>query len=232
MRRNVRMLCCFCAGIGLLALAAVARSSPLRGDPDSTGILALDCSLFLDDRNVTLVSVLFGPDKNERDTRPWLVRADAPKKWIAAGRKDELYFFGDLRPGRYLLRKLASYLPVYMVPGEKPSGPYDGFRSLDYEFRPATRELLSAEVTPGSVTYLGRVDVIDATHRDEKGFHFVRDADKPGIVVRFKRDSLSEVVALRSLRKAARATPWEARLNALPDTALHAAPRDTTLPLY
>jgi hypothetical protein len=230
--RKAAALLSLCAGVVLLALPTVARSNPLRGDPDSTGVLALDCSLFFDDRNVTLVSVLLGPDKNEQNTRPLLVRADAPKKQILAGRQDRLYFFGDLRPGRYMLAKLSSYLPVAAVPGEKPSNPYDGYRSLDYELRAATRELLSAEVTPGSVTYLGRVDVIDASHRDEHGFHFVRDADKPEIVVRFRRDSLSEVVALRALCKAARGRPWEARLKALPDTALHAAPRDTTWPLY
>jgi hypothetical protein len=236
---TARRLCCFAAGMLLLATPAIVLGSALEGDPNSTGVVAVDCSIFFEDRNESLAAMLAG-QRHPWDLRPYLTCVDSPRILISWRREGRLYFFDRLAPGRYQLVKFTAEVPVGVLPNEKPRHAYDVSRSFTFELSAPERALLSADVTPGSVTYLGRVDIFDATFRRKDGYHPANDADQPELIAHYTRNVPGEATALRSLRSAAdrragrkgsRDHAWQERLRALPDSLFRAALCDTIWPL-
>jgi hypothetical protein len=213
-------------GAILLSPAPAQALRPFQGNPDTTGVVALDCALVIADCSTGLFRGPLWGKESKWDAQPFMTRVDSRYGRIGPARKGNLYYFTNLSPGRYQLVQFRSTVPISALPGEKPTEKYDTLRFLNYDSEGAARDFLTVQVSPGAVRYVGRLAVVETVYQKES----CPGNAYPGTsFARITRDSLSEANALQTLRKAARGTPWEARLMALPDSALHATPMDTTL---
>ena len=216
-------------GATLLSPAPAQALRAFHGSPDTTGIVALDCALMIVNCWLGPIDMILWGNASKCDSQPFIARVGAPFDYIGPGRKGDLYYFTNLSPGRYQLVQFRSTVMVNELPGETRTDKNDpGLRFLKYDSKGATRDFFTVDVSPGSVRYLGRLEIGEAGYQKTPCPHPFGSEPPPSVLVRVTRDSLSEVKALQALRKKARGTPWEAKLNALPDSAFHAAPVDTT----